>query len=180
MKHLLAVAIILFAFAGLWVIGRVGLSPRLSVSLHAAKTKANQLVFGVLTLVATILMNLTIFGWLLSHYAANGISYILFGLVAACLTITALIPHIEGTWRDSVHNVAAWGIVYILPLIMAFMLLWPLSPFAWYAVAVLVGINSLLLLTALQFYKQCSPWFLYFQTAYLTFFFASLLVVTYC
>lgn len=179
MEHLLLSAIAIFATAGTWVVSRAGVKTAKSVSLHAAQTRQNLVVFGGLVLLATGAMAIVIYGWLLPLHQANVISYIVFSLLLLGLVVAALIPHIEGTWREPIHNAAAWGMVYVIPLIMAFMLQWSLSSVAWATVAVLTVINSILLLIALLWYIRMRSWFLYFQLAYLAIFFASLLVVAY-
>lgn len=180
MEHLLVVALTIFALAGAWVVRRAGMTTHLSISLHAAKTRVSRGVFGVLVLLATVLMAVQLYGWLLPHYGSGSVMYILFGLVIVCLSTAALVPHIERTWREIVHNSVAWGIVYVIPLVMACMLQWSLSSFAWWLVVCAVAVNSALLMIALLWYQRCRPWFLYFQTAYLAVFFGSLLIVTYC
>lgn len=180
MKPLLLLTLLIFGAAGLWVVIRAGKEPSLSISLHAAATRLNRVVFGIAIFSATILLSIVAFGWLLPHYSANIISQITFVIILLCLFTIALIPHMLRTWREYVHNSAAWGMVFIIPLAMSLMLQWTLSPFAWLATAVFTIVNSILLFIALVSYERLRPSFLYFQVAYLAVFFSSLVVVSYC
>ncbi len=179
-KHLLAVAILLFSAAGIWAVLYTGVTNNLSISLHVSRSKVTKRWFGGIVLVATLLIALNLFGWLLPAYQAGVVSYVLFGLLVACFAIVALIPHVTHTQRGKIHNIAAWGMVWLVPLIMSTMLFWPLSALAWWLVAGLLLIDCALLFLALQFHKRFSPWFLYFQSAYLAVFFIALLATTYC
>lgn len=179
-KHLLDAAILLFSVAGVWAVLYTGVTNSLSISLHVSRTKVTKRWFGGIVLVATILAAVNFFGWLLPTYRAGLVSYIFFGLLVACFAIVALIPHVMHTRRGRVHNIAAWGMVWLVPLIMSVMLFWPLSALAWWLVAGLLLLDCILLFLALRFHKRFSPWFLYFQSAYLAIFFIALLVVTYC
>lgn len=178
MKHLLVFAVALLTCAGLWAVLRNGPVKRLSVSLHVARERVTRVVFGTATLGAAVLMGLNFFGWLLPRYEANLLSYGMFGLVVVCFVIIALIPHIEGTWREPVHNLAAWGVVDLVPLVILLTLFWPLALFAfWSGITVLILVCVLLLLAL--FRKDLRRWFLYFQIAYLMLFFMFLLLITY-
>lgn len=179
MKHLLVYAVVLLACAGLWAVRRNGPVKRLSVSLHVAQERVTCVVFGIATLVAAVLMGLSFYGWLLPQHSADLLSYGMFGLVVICFATIALIPHIEGTWRAPIHNLAAWGVVYLVPFVILLTLFWPLAPFVFWVGVVTLAIVCVLLLLAL-FRKDLRRWFLYFQIAYLTLFFVFLLLVTYC
>lgn len=180
MKHALSFAILLFSAASIWAVVRSGVTPRVSISLHVARTKISRVVFGVTTLVATALLGMNIFGWLLPHYTAGCLSYTVFTPLLLCFIVTAVIPHVKHTWREPTHNLAAWGIVYVVPVALACILFWPLSTGVWWCVAGLLLVECILLFLALTFRERFRPWFLYFQFAYLAVFFTALLIVTYC
>lgn len=170
---------VLLACAGLWAVLRNGPAKHVSVSLHVAQAKVTCIIFGIVTLAAAVLMGLNFFGWLLPHYEANVLSYGMFGLVVICFAIIALVPHIKGTWREPIHNLAAWGLVYLVPFVILLTLFWPLASFVfWVGVVTLAIVCVLLLLALLR--KDLRRWFLYFQIAYLALFFMFLLLITYC
>lgn len=178
MKHLLIVAMCLLACATLWAVRRNGPTKNLSVSLHVARAKRTQVVFGVAIFVAALFMGGQFFGWLLPHYEANAISYALFGLVVASFVLIALVPHIEGTWRSDIHNFAAWGLVCIVPPVILLTLAWPLSAISWwFSLVMLAAVSCLLILSLVR--KELRRWFLYFQVSYVALFFFSLLAITY-
>lgn len=127
MKHLLSIAVVLLVVVGLWSVLRNGSHKHMSVSLHVAQTRLTQIVFGAVLLAATGLMALQFFGWLLPQYGAAVWAYVLFGLVVACFVVVALVPHLEKTWRGPVHNLAAWGLVYLVSLVLLTMFSWPLD-----------------------------------------------------
>lgn len=180
MKHLLIVGIAVLFLAAVWVVALQSMNSALSVSLHASRTRASRLWFGVMVSLATVLLGYQLFGWLLPTYRVGVVSGVLFGLILGCFGVAALVPHVVGTWRESVHNSVAWGLVGLIPLAMAFMLQWPLARTAWWMVAALTATNSVLLLIALLYYEKMRPHFLYFQVAYLAVFFSALIAATYC
>jgi hypothetical protein len=180
MKHLVIISVGVFFLAAIWVVARAGMNPARSVSLHASTTRVSRVGFGILVSVATVLLGYQIFSWLLPKYYASIVSRVLFGLILGCFGVAAFVPHVVGTWREPVHNSVAWGLVGLIPLTMAFMLLWPLASTAWWMVATLTVTNSVLLLVALLRYEKFRPKFLYFQVAYLAIFFTALVVATYC
>lgn len=180
MEHLLLFAVVLFAAVGLWAVLRNGPTKRLSISLHVAQTRLTRSVFGAVTLVATVGMAAQFFGWLLPRYDVELLAYSLFSLVVASFVVIALIPHVEGTWREPIHNLAAWGVVYLVPfVILSVLLSWPLSVVAFWVSLGIFAVICVLLLLALFRRKKYAPVFLYFQMAYLALFFAFLLVITY-
>ena len=178
MQHLFLIAFLLSAVASLWAVNLGGRTKHLSISLHVAQSKVAQIVFGSILALATFLMAITLFGWLLPKYDAGVISYLMFILVILCLCTIALVPHVIATWREPVHNVGAWGFVYVIIVAMWVMLFWPLSSPAWWIGLILTTINMILLLLALT-KKQLRQWFLYFQMAYLGVFFSFILVTVY-
>lgn len=179
MKHLLLLSVVLFATTTMWVITHTGRQKHLSISLHVAQACRTRFVFGVAAAVATALAAATIFGWLLPHYQANMFAYIIFGVLIADFFLIAFVPHIVGTWRGQVHNFAAWGMAYVVPLAMAVALWWPLHPVARASVAILLVLNLILLGCILFKRERYLPVFLYLQSAYLTAFLLSLVVMIY-
>jgi hypothetical protein len=178
MKHLIVVSIILFVAVSSWAVARIGKIPHRSISQHVAMTAKTQLVFGIGAGVASLLAAVAVFGWMLPHYSAPMLSYILFGMLIAGFLIAACIPHIEGTWRGSVHNIAAWGIVYVIPVTMITVLFWPLSSVVRLLGMVLLISNSwLLFLSATR--KELRKVFLYYQVAYIAIFYLFLVLLTY-
>lgn len=179
MKHLLLLSTILFVAATLWVLARNGRQKHLSISLHVAQTRRTCIVFGVAAAVATALAAMTIFGWLLPHYEAGLFAYIIHGVLIADFFLVAFVPHIAGTWRGKVHNFAAWGMAYAVPVAMALALMWPLHTIARAITAVLLVLN-LILLGCITFKREkYLPVFLYLQSAYLSAFFLSLVALIY-
>ena len=178
MQHFFLIAFMLSAFASLWAVRLGGRIKHLSISLHVAQTMRMQVVFGSTLTLATILMAITFFAWLLPKYDVGILSYLMFALVILCLGTIAFVPHVINTWREPVHNIGAWGFVYVIIVTMGAMLFWPLSSLAWWIGLGLTTINTIMLLLALT-KKQLRQWFLYFQIAYLGVFFGFILVTVY-
>lgn len=178
-RHLLLLSAVLFFAASVWAVSRAGRKNHLSISLHIAQSRRASIVFGMLASIASALAAMTIFGWVLPHYEPNVLSYALYGLIIIDLFTIALVPHVDSTWRGAVHNIAAWGMVYVIPAVMLTALLWPLSDFARYVTIVLTIVNVILLALALFRREKYRPVFLYFQSAYLAVFFLFLLTITY-
>lgn len=178
MQHLFLTAFMLSAFASLWAVRLGGRIKHLSISLHVAQTTRMQVVFGSTLALATILMTITFFAWLLPKYDVGILSYLMFALVILCLGTIAFVPHVINTWREPVHNIGAWGFVYVIIVTMVVMLCWPLSSLARWTGLGLTVVNATLLLLALT-QKQLRQWFLYFQMAYLGVFFSFILVTVY-
>lgn len=178
MDVILLVALAACAAVSVWAVGYAGMKPHRSISLHVAEARRTQLVFGTVLAAATVAFAVVLFGWLLPHYEAGWGSYIPFGLITYCLMAIALVPHIERTWREPIHNIAAWGMAYSIPIAMIAMLTWPLSGVVWYSGVVLTSINIILIALVLS-WKRLREWFLYFQSAYLAVFFSFLLVTVF-
>ena len=178
MKHLLVIAIALCVAAASYSVVHAGKTKHLSISLHVAGKRRTQVIFGCMLFIATILAAIVLLGWMLPGYNAGLLSYIVFGIVIIFLVCIALVPHIVGTWREPVHNLAAWGLAWIIPMAMLLMLTWPLNPWAWRIGACLTAINIALIVLSIAF-KQLRQWFLYFQSVYLALFLSFLLVATY-
>ncbi len=178
MDYLLLMAMAACAAVSVWAVGYAGMKPHRSISLHVAEARRTQLVFGVILAAATVAFAVVLFAWLLPHYQTGLGSYVLFGLITGCLMTIALVPHVEGTWREPIHNMAAWGMVYVILVAMAMMLAWPLSAAAWYSGVALTIINLVLVILSLT-RKGLRQWFLYLQVAYLAVFFSFLLVTVF-
>lgn len=178
MKHLVVLSAVLFALFSAWSVKRTGKTPHRSISQHVAQTMVTQLVFGVGAGMASLLAAMAVFTWMLPHYHANIVSYVLFGLLILGLFVAAAIPHIESTWRGTVHNIAAWGIVYVIPLAMVTALFWPLTTPAYVLGIVLLLTNCWLLFLA-KTRKELRRVFLYYQVAYIAIFYVFLVVLTY-
>jgi len=177
-QHILLGTVLLITLASLWAVTHAGRTKHLSISLHVAKHERTQLAFGVVLGLATVVMACIFFTWLLPKYSVGTVSYFMFIFVTACLGVVAAVPHVVGTWREPVHNIAAWGFVYVIIVTMIVMLFWPLPSVAWWMGLGLTATNSILLLLALTM-KHLRQWFLYFQMAYLGVFLSFLLVAAY-
>lgn len=157
----------------------VGVQPERSISQHVAKHLKTQILFGVLVGLASLIAAVAAFGWLLPNYDAGIIEYILFGILLTAFFLTALIPHIEGSWRGAVHNFVAWGIVGVIPLVMIAVLSWSLSVLAFWISLILLFVNCFMLFLALYKRDNYRKVFLYFQTAYVSVAYLQLTVLTY-
>lgn len=178
-KHLLLFSIVLFCAVALWAIRHVGRRKHLSISQHVAQTRRTSVVFGCVAAFATLLAAVTIFGWILPIYDASVIEYLVYAVIIADLFTIAFVPHIEGTRGGAVHNLAAWGMVYVIPVAMVLTLFWPLGSSARYATVFLTVVNAALLALAMFRREKYRPVFLYFQSAYLVVFFLFLMAITY-
>jgi len=178
MEHLIALSVAIFVIVGMWAVSHVGRQKHLTISQHVAKTRKTQIGFGIGASIATLIAAWTILAWLLPGYSAGAVSYVLFGTVLAGFLIAAAVPYIKGSWRGSLHNIAAWGMCYIIPLAMLSSLWWPLSDIAWLSTVVLVT-TEIVLLAMFHLKKDLRKSFLTFQSAYLGIFYVFLLIVAY-
>ena len=178
MEHLVVFAIILFVTIGAWSVQRVGRKNNLTISQHVAKSRTTQILFGIFGSAATFFATWSIFGWLLPHHQANVMSYIVFGLIMLGFLVAAVVPYIKGTVRGTVHNIAAWGMCYLIPVAILSALFWPLSDFVRIA-SVLLLVTSIALLYLFATKKELRRSMLLFQSGYLAVFFVFLLLVTY-
>lgn len=157
----------------------VGKNSNQSISLHVARTRLTRAVFGFVAFVASILACYTLFGWILPSYNASVLQYLLYAAILMDFFLIAAVPHIEGTWQEPVHNMAAWGMVYMVPVAMLAAQLWALSPVSRMITTLLTVVVGVLLALALLRREKYRAVFLYFQSAYLATFSTFLLVVAY-
>ncbi len=178
MQHLMLIAILLFATVGGWSVKKAGRKQSLTISQHVGQHSITQIVFGIIGSMATLTASTSLFFWLLPHYKANILSYIVFGLVMIGFLIAAVVPYIKNTPQGTIHNVAAWGMCYIIPVATLFALFWPISNIVRSIGAVLLtALIALLVLFAIK--RELRHRILPFQIVYLTIFFAFLLLTTY-
>ncbi len=178
MKYLLLVAIVLFLAVAVWCIHTVGRRNELSISLHIAQSRLTIWVFRIIGIIATILATIVLFGFTLPGHSAPVITYVALGIIIFEIAITVNIPHIENTWRGTIHNMSAWGLCFSIPFATLALLLSKLNQSAfWYTIATLIT-EAILLIMALG-WPNLRKWFLQFQSAYLVVFFAQLAVITF-
>jgi len=178
MKNLILVSIVLFVVASMWVIKRVGLHRHLTISQHVARSQTTAIGFAVAGTLATFLAGAEIFFWLLPHYAAGFIAYVVFGIILFGFFTAAVVPQIEGSVRAKVHAVAAWGMCYAIPFAMITALMWTLSDTAR-RLTLLAFVATIVLLILFFTIKPLRKNFLLFQSGYLGIFFIFLVIVTY-
>lgn len=157
----------------------VGRRNELSISLHVAATHLTRIVFGCSIIVAAALAAVVFFKWLLPHYDAGIVYYLLYALLTVDFFVIPAVPHIEGTWRGTVHNFAAWGMVYLIPVIIFAAFFWPLSTAAKAVTGVLLATEIVLLMLVMFRRERFRHVFLQFQSSYLAVFFLFLLTVIY-
>ncbi len=178
MNHFILIATLIFSVSSLWAVRHIGLTKHLSVSLHVSQQRLTQIVFGIGIIVSTLLFVIGIFGWMLPHYSAAWYSRVLFAGILIDFVLLAAVPHVRGTWREAVHNTAAWGMVALVPFAMLTTYFWPVSDMARTATAILLAFNIILLTCSVTF-KKMWQYFLFFQSAYMFNFFALLLILAY-
>lgn len=178
MKYLLPVAIVLFFFVAVWSVYRVGRRSDLSISLHIAQSRLTIWVFRIIGTVATIFATIALYGVTLPNHNASALTYAVYGVLLVEVLVTALIPHVEGTWRGNVHNIAAWGLCFSIPIITAVSLFMNLSLFAFWYTAMTLSVEMILLILALS-RPSLRKWFLQFQSSYLALFFGLLAMLTF-
>ncbi len=178
MEYFLLLSIALFIGVSAWTVSYVGKEKHRTISQHVAKSRLTQIVFGAVALLATLLASCVIFADILPHYRSSEIGYGIFGLVMACFLVAAVVPYIKGTRRGQVHDIAAWGVCYLIPIAIFVSLFWPLSDLAWQlSFGLLIAVCLLLLLLATV--KSLRRQFLGLQSLYLGLFFVYLVVITY-
>lgn len=178
MQVLLPVALMVLV-GGLGLILRLtGVSdPSMTLSLHAASARRFQVAFAsVLSVVAGIFW---LFNTWLSDVKYMPVAYdVAFFVTLICVLVAAWVPDIKGAKRR-IHRLAAYGIVLLIPLLVA---LFASNPhiaaiarlYAWIACAVLIALCYMLFFVPSQ-----RSHFLYYQALYLGLFFSVLVVVTY-
>lgn len=178
-KYFLLLSIVLFCVVALWAVRHVGRQKHRSISQHVAQTRRTSVVFGFVAAFAALLAAVTIFVSILPGYDAGITGYLVYTVIIVCLLTIALVPHVEGTRGGTVHNLAAWGMVYVIPAAMVLALFWPLSSFTRCTTVFLTVVNAILLALAMFRREKYRPVFLYFQSGYLLVFFLFLAVITY-
>lgn len=174
MQYLLLLSIALFFGVSTWAVQRVGRKSHLTISQHVGRTRTTRVVFGIVGSIATLLASLTIFGWILPRYDAGTFSYVVYGLLMLGFLVAAIIPYVRGTWRARVHNLAAWGMCFIIPVaIFTTILLWPLADVVR-VISYFLLVAECSLLLAFFTVRQLRKQFLIFQSVYLTIFFGFL------
>jgi hypothetical protein len=177
-NHVILLSVITFVLASAWSVNKTGLAKDRTISQHVGQQKVTIIVFGIAGSLATILASWAIFGWLLPHYHADILSYGVFVVLMFCFLVAALVPYIEKTRRGAVHNIAAWGMCYLIPLAIGASLFWPLETAERiFALVILATEVILLILSATR--KELRRSMLAFQSTYLSLFFVFLLGVTY-
>lgn len=178
MHHLILVATLIFSTSSIWAVQYIGLTKHLSVSLHVSQKKRTQIIFGAGIITSALLFAIGMFGWMLPYYNAPWYARALFAGIVFDFVLLAAVPHVRGTWREAVHNIAAWGMVALVPFAMLTTQFWPLSDVVRTVAAVLLDVNILLLACSVVF-KSMWRYFLFFQSAYMLNFFALLLILAY-
>ena len=177
MIYLLLISIIIFAVTSAWAIQRVGKMKDKTISQHIAKSKLSQIVFGVNGAVASVLASVVLFFWILPRHGASFLSYIVFVVLMIFFFFAAVIPQIEETWRHKVHSIAAWGMCFIIPVVIVLTLFWHLN-----YVSAIIGLMALsaicVLLLLAMFRKDLHREFLILQSTYLSIFFVYLFVLS--
>lgn len=168
----------MFALVSYWTIRSVGKNKDLSLSMHVAKTKRTILVFGLISLAATTLSTLTIFSDLLPSVNANALTYVVFSVLFAQFFITGMFPYIEGSRSGTIHNFAAWGMSFVIPIATA-MLLFSSIDRATRLLTIAVLLVEITLLTIALVFNTVpkNNNFLYYQLAYIATFFIYLLII---
>lgn len=178
MKYFLLIAIGLFLLIAPWCVYKVGRRNELSISLHIARSHLTMWIFGVIGTIATFFAAITLYGVTLPDHNASAFTYVAFGVLLLEMLIATTVPHIEGTWRGNVHNIAAWGLCFSIPVITAISLFLKLSPFAFWCTVTILCVDVILLMMALG-KPSLRKWFLQFQSSYLVLFFGLLAVLTF-
>jgi len=171
MRYLLFSTILLTAIASNVAIMRVGRDHALTVSLHVAKTRSNIVIFRLLFGAATICFALWAYYWLYQNVTLGFIGTLTFIGIAGCFAGAALIPHIPGTPGGEIHNFLAWGLVYLFPVAIADIIIANADPIVRISGAITLFM-LLLLLGGYITVRSQRNYFLYYQIAYVTVFFA--------
>lgn len=177
MNLLLIVSVILFGSITLWVINTVGKNDRLTISEHVAKSRKTIIWFGIVSSFATALASYSLFFGVLPTHHANWLSYAAFAFIMSGFLIAAVVPRTTKI-RRTIHDIAAWGMCYLLPLGIISEFMWTLN--FWTKTIILFAfIVSCALLILLFTVKKLRQNFLQFQLSYLGLFFISLLFITF-
>ena len=174
----LLVSITLFTGVSIWTVQQVGAMKHRTISQHVAKSLTTQIVFGIVGVIASLLASVSIFSWILPHHQADLISHTLFGIVTLFFFAAAIIPYIKGTWRGSIHNIAAWGMCFVIPVVMFSALLWQLNT-PTRVIETILFITTCVLLILLATKKSLRAHFLALQSLYLGIFFVFLVILAY-
>jgi len=177
MIYLLILSILIFAVTSSWAISRVGRMKDKTISQHIAKSQSTRVIFGINGTTASLLAVIVLFLWILPRHHADTFSYIVIALLMIFFIVAALIPQIEGTWRAKIHNIAAWGMCFIIPVVILITLFWRLNELST-VLGLIAFIAICVLLVLFVRWKGLRREFLVFQSIYLSIFFIYLLVLS--
>lgn len=176
MKYFLFFAVLIFVAVSWWTIKAVGKQNNISLSMHVAKSKKTSLIFGIGGSIATIAASVAVFSGLMPHVNAHFFVYGIFIVIFAQFFVTVLLPHVEGTKRGVVHNLAAWGMCYTIPIATGAFVFTQINAVMKTLTVAALALEIILLAIALGIASQ-RKYFLYYQLAYLGLFFIYLLVL---
>lgn len=180
MKYLLLFAVLLFVFMTAWVFWRHGRHGSLSFSMHVAKSQSTSLIFGIAGLIATTAAFVTVLFALLPSLNASTLTYVIFLIIFGQFFVAIVFPHIEGSRSGSIHNFAAWGMCFTIPVAIAALLFTDISTLLWLFTALSLLIKVVLLTIALSFgIVPKREGFLYYQLSYISLFLILLLAIAF-
>jgi hypothetical protein len=179
MTPLFLFATVLFGIISAWVFKVHGCNNSLSLSMHVAKSKTTSLIFGIFGSIATTAAAIVVFSQILPSTNASLLAYIIFFVLFIQFFVTVLFPHIEESKIGSIHNIAAWGMAFNIPVATAALLFTDLNIALRILTAVTLLVEIVLISIALgsNIVPKRSN-FLYYQLAYVSLFFSYLLIMS--
>ena len=158
------------------VLHAVGVTPRLSLSQHIAKS-SRTILFGKIGLtLGGIFFLLALLGYVMSKYQLGAWFVSIVSLASILGTVTGYMPYDVSKRQDIVHDICSYGYVVLNPLILLMIFL--TLPDGYLRVGYAVGlIVQLIMIVLLALFRPARKYFLFGQILFLSTF-ALLLIVT--
>ncbi|MFZ1249164.1 MAG: hypothetical protein WAQ24_02485 [Candidatus Saccharimonadales bacterium] len=178
MSALLTAALFTYGIFVWYVVRQVGMWPKLSLSLHIAKSKKTiRLARGIIPIASTASVV-----WFLFGYAAqqdtSAFIRTLFILAGVSSSIAGVISYDHIRRNQIVHNVAAWTYAGLIGLIDLIGVTWVSNVALGRTVSVL-GVAQLGLILMYLLYRPAHRYFFQLQLVYVGIFSLALLLVAY-
>lgn len=177
-KDFILLSVGIFLIGAVTIIRKVRAGHHVPLSVHATSDKGSYAIFVSCLTLSAVCLYLFNLRWFTPELGLPVIFTIVLNLGLICSLIVAWVPSKKGN-RRNVHNAAAYGIVFTLPIMIGLLLAtaslsWTAQVVAFFSLAGLLSVFCLLF-----FIKTARPYFLLNQIFYMLFFFGTLVIATY-
>jgi hypothetical protein len=178
-QHLIWLQIILIAIVVGYILTRRPIDRGRSISLHVANDPATIRLFAVVSTLAAVPFFIYLLYWLIPALQLPFAFTVLVLLAAACQMIAGWIPHIEGDKKGDIHQLFAYTMAVLMPVVLAFLLFAHTITLAPKIVIGLMIVWMVISLLRYQFVPATRQQYLAYQSAYIASFCIGLLAATY-